>query len=304
MRLLRALGNDDGGAIIVLAGISLAALMGFVALVTDVGLMEVTRRQLQSGVDGAALAGAWQLPKDSAGAVDMAYDYAARNGLAPSEVTDAHVFRIFQTDEDDAIEVKADRTVNLFFARALGMNTATVGASATAIVAPLKPGDLWPWGVPQSQIGSGYGVMKLGAPDSMTGNFWALDYPPGGGGAAAYRDDIEHGWDDSGDAMPPYDSTEPYSWWVATKTGVIGSTKQATDYLTSMSDTSDPPSCVLADPYHYNPASPPAGFNPRLECWRIGLVPVATDASWEAAKGTSNPVEMIGFAAFYFVDFT
>ena len=55
-------GQDDRGSVLVLVGLMIGVLVGLTALVTDVGTLYWNRRVLQNAVDGAALAGARELP--------------------------------------------------------------------------------------------------------------------------------------------------------------------------------------------------------------------------------------------------
>ena len=49
------------GVILVLTAIALVVMLGFVALTVDVGLIQLTKTQLQSAADASALAGAMEL---------------------------------------------------------------------------------------------------------------------------------------------------------------------------------------------------------------------------------------------------
>src|SRR3954452_22519230 len=50
--------RDESGSVLVIAALSMTALLGFVALATDVGLLFRTRRNVQIAADAAAIAGA------------------------------------------------------------------------------------------------------------------------------------------------------------------------------------------------------------------------------------------------------
>ncbi len=72
--------KERGQALIIFA-LGVAALMGFVALAIDVGLVFESRRSAQNAADAAALAGASALPANGASAVSLAQDWAQRNGF-------------------------------------------------------------------------------------------------------------------------------------------------------------------------------------------------------------------------------
>lgn len=101
MKTRASLKNRQGGAVAVVVGISIALLVGFLALVIDLGHVYLARTGLQNAADAAALAGAKELKGDLAGinnAVAQAIATAAQNtflenlGQIPVTITDANVF--------------------------------------------------------------------------------------------------------------------------------------------------------------------------------------------------------------------
>lgn len=301
---LLSLSKNERGSVIVLVALSMTGMLGFVALVLDVGMMYEMRHQLQNGVDGAALAGAWELPSSPAAAIAKAREYATYNGISDAEITSVNVMSLFNTN--DAVEIRAERALSLGFARVLGIDTARVEASATAIAAQVQPKALWPILLPVSDQGTAYTVLTMGPPghEGAPRSVRATDYPPWGGNPD-YIYDFTYGWDDVTGAMPTYSPPNSYSWWLDVKPGnMVNPTEDAIDYLTLMSATYDPPSCILADPYNYDPDNPPAGFIPSVECYRIRYLPLVSDASWQAAVGRSQPVEITSFVPFYLIDYT
>lgn len=64
-----------------MVAISILAILGFLALVTDVGQFYLVRNRLQAAADSAALAGAQDLAQDKSRtiAAATANDYADRN---------------------------------------------------------------------------------------------------------------------------------------------------------------------------------------------------------------------------------
>ena len=74
--------SRQSGAVMIVFGLSLAILIGFLALVVDLGRTYVVRTELQNAADAAALAGAKDLNQTSAGvtsAVATAIAMAAQN---------------------------------------------------------------------------------------------------------------------------------------------------------------------------------------------------------------------------------
>jgi Putative Flp pilus-assembly TadE/G-like len=76
--------DDEGGQVAIVVALMLVVLLGFAALVVDVGLNWAARTQAQLAADAAALAGARALPSDPAAAVDDVRRYLNANvpGLA------------------------------------------------------------------------------------------------------------------------------------------------------------------------------------------------------------------------------
>lgn len=70
---------DETGQVVVLFAICLVVLLGFAALVLDVGFAYYADRSLQASADAAALAGAQELP-DAATATTLAREYSGSAG--------------------------------------------------------------------------------------------------------------------------------------------------------------------------------------------------------------------------------
>ncbi|MCL4534618.1 MAG: pilus assembly protein [Bacteroidetes bacterium] len=268
---LHRLRDDERGATAVLVAIVLTVLMGFVGLVMDGGMMYETRRRLQNGVDGAALAGAWELMNSEAAARAAALDYASRNGIGtgPTDTTNVS-FSWKVLNVNPAITVAASRRVNFTFARVLGINDAVVGASATAIVVDVPEGDLWPWGIPLTDTVKGDFLLKDTPPPGEPGNFRAVDYPDSSG-AKDYKYYILHGYQGS---VPAVSEANP--WTIQSEPGNIAKTADVVTELLSQPVSSlaccDTSKCAVLD----------------IECPNVGFVPVISDESFFNAKGKSD----------------
>ncbi|WP_255768019.1 pilus assembly protein TadG-related protein [Pseudarthrobacter sulfonivorans] len=128
--------KNETGAVAVIVAILLVVLLGFVALAVDVGVISSERAQLQNGADAAAIGIAQECARSTTSTVPsplcsttstLATDLANRNALdgkstvrstdlsTPGKVTVTTVSK-----EDGA---PAD-SVSLYFARALGINSA------------------------------------------------------------------------------------------------------------------------------------------------------------------------------------
>jgi hypothetical protein len=73
--------NRENGQILILSLMLFVLLLGFLAIVTDVGFFLHRRERVQNIADAAALAGAQELPQDTDLAEDVARTWADRNGL-------------------------------------------------------------------------------------------------------------------------------------------------------------------------------------------------------------------------------
>jgi Flp pilus assembly protein TadG len=121
--------RSERGQSTVLTLVFLTVLLGMAALVLDVGSWYRTKRAAQSTADAAALAGAQSLPYDTAGAGNLAMQYANKNGggVLPSGVTFSS-----GVGTNDTITVKMTKPATGVFSKLFGVKTVTVGAKATA----------------------------------------------------------------------------------------------------------------------------------------------------------------------------
>ncbi len=128
-RKLRDSSRRRSGSIVVLMALSVVVLCGFAALSTDYGQMVWRRNQLQRACDAAALGGASQLPL-ATNAIQVAGVVAGQNGV-PSP-TYGFPNGVSQ------IQVSATQQVSFGFARVIGINSASVSATAIAGRIPIR----------------------------------------------------------------------------------------------------------------------------------------------------------------------
>lgn len=256
--------NNNKGAIAVLVAGAMVALLGITALVVDIGLLVNRKAELQKACDAAALAGAQELPEDTASATTVATNYAVENGIASPTVT--------ITDSNKKITVSAEEQVNFFFARVLGIDNGAVATSATAMVAPVSEiyNGLRPFGVEKEEYVEGAEVvLKTGAHDSDSGNFYPISLD--GTGADIYKNTIING------------STNGFSVgdYVFTETGnMVGPTKTAIDDL--LRQCTHTPECTSTS---YEP-----------DCPRVVTVPLVV---WTGEESGKSKIEIVGFARFF-----
>ena len=197
--------REEGAAAVLLA-LLLPVIAGMAALSVDVSDAFVDRREMQNGVDAAALAAATFLPSTDPQVLDeatlAAIDYAARNGVAigPGDV-------VFSTTSatNDTVTVYSERAIGFALGGVFGITSGTVhaaGASQVGIIGGMR--GVMPWGEEAPPGGLQFGeqyCLKLGSGGqggtcggATQGNFQALDIDDTGNNSAdVYRDLIIHG---------------------------------------------------------------------------------------------------------------
>jgi len=130
-RRRRKLGRESGQTLVIFV-LFLPVLIGFGALVLDVGNWYAQKRFVQNAADAAVLAGAQDLPNTSA-AQTQAQSYVTKNGGGVVNVT-------FPTS--DKIRVTVTRNVPTYFAKIFGLSSVNVAAKAVATRFSNGPGAL------------------------------------------------------------------------------------------------------------------------------------------------------------------
>ena len=120
-----------GQTMVILAAI-LPALMGSMALGTDVSVLYYNWSILRKGVDAAVLAGAAYLPNNPTTATGTAKTYATQNGVQASDSVGVSV-----SADDKSITMNATRNVPYIFGKVLGLKSAPVSVTATATIEPV-----------------------------------------------------------------------------------------------------------------------------------------------------------------------
>lgn len=130
--------DRESGQTLVMVALALIALLGFLALAIDVGVLYAWRRNMQNAADAAALAGAREicLGNSEAAAAAAIQEYALNENRALTVTYEIN---------GGLVHVTTGVDVNLFFARALGVNNSGVTAEATAECGPAEGGcATWP----------------------------------------------------------------------------------------------------------------------------------------------------------------
>lgn len=166
LRRCRLFREDEQGQVLIIVALMLTVLLGFAGLVLDIGMAIVSQKSLQSATDAAALAGAQMIPASSiSGAlltsdpVAAATSYSALSGNANAGrlhsvtmVSGYPKLLCLQTLKNkgqvcvtvqvgsgsgfqaNAIQIKQQAAVSLYFASLFGTKTITLAAVATAAI--------------------------------------------------------------------------------------------------------------------------------------------------------------------------
>lgn len=164
--------NERGAATIVVAGL-MVVLLGFAALAIDVGALYAEKAQLQNGADAAALAIATDCANgncgDSTATANSFANSNANDGSSGSAVSfpASTTVRVVTNARDDG---SGANSFSLYFARVLGMDTATVDAAAEAKWGAPNAATTLPWTVSECVFKKYLSPTQLASLNS-TGNF-------------------------------------------------------------------------------------------------------------------------------------
>lgn len=228
--------HGERGAVSVIVAILLVALLGFVAIAVDIGVIYSERAQLQNGADASAIALAQKCAKNSTDTLcsttsTLAASLANQNALdGMSNVNSIQLDKTARTVSviTTAKETGApDNSISLFFANALGIPSKEVGAKSSAVWgSPTKGTTAFPLTVSICQVRGQYGVMQLlrmhgtGANPScmygpsgafVEGGFGGLKQDPNSCGATIDISKSTAGGD-TGNNPPPYCDALLNSW--------------------------------------------------------------------------------------------
>jgi hypothetical protein len=215
-RVGRRLNTDQPGQALIMVGIMMLVLIGFVALATDTGIIWMNRRSLQNAADAAALAGVQNLPNDAVTAESIACDYADNNvvsGMMGKSGDCGSLADVVISENSQRITVTTYKEINPIFGIALGFPSVEIGASATAVVGSLgancpfpifQTPEMLPGGSPENMQFYTETALHLSGSDNQSGNFLTVDV---GSGANAVLDAMVN--NNCGAPIGPTASTEP-----------------------------------------------------------------------------------------------
>jgi Tfp pilus assembly protein PilX len=218
----------EKGFVLIAVALMLIALLGFVALAVDTGVLYSARTDAQEIADAAAMAGAFtfintpSLPQPAT-ATSYALGVATANSVMGKPITAGDV-TITSDVAKRRVTVSIKATQTTYFAKAIGISSADVVATATAETSQYATGSacVKPWFLPNTALSGGdvcadecntakllidpttrevtsFGLSKIGLQFSVKpqepndalapGNFYAIEFP-GSPGAGGYRNAI------------------------------------------------------------------------------------------------------------------
>ncbi|MGF6833167.1 hypothetical protein QF015_001336 [Paenarthrobacter sp. TE4293] len=165
-------GDSERGAVTVLVAVLMVALLGFAALAVDVGALYAEKAQLQNGADAAALAIATDCAGGSCGSSASTGNQFANNNANDNTSGAVVTFPAATTVRvvTNARDTSDQNSFSLFFARAIGIDTATVDASAEASWGAPSSATTLPWTASECVFKKYLSPAQLASLNS-TGNF-------------------------------------------------------------------------------------------------------------------------------------
>ncbi len=139
-RLKRNMIRDEDGQVMVLFALLMVVILGFAALVIDIGQVQVSRISMQNAADAAALAGAQDLPNTSK-AISAAKSVAKINGVDEADIQVVTPYK----DDPTKIQVTVKENVKFSFARILGFTDTDVSKDAAAVMKKSWAGEALPF---------------------------------------------------------------------------------------------------------------------------------------------------------------
>jgi hypothetical protein len=183
---------------------ALVSMIGMTAFVVDVGSWFRADRHMQAVADAAALAGAQALPHNPSKAIDLAEDYAAKNGGPDAE----QMVIVKDRKKNDTLRVRYSQDAPGFFARLFGVDTVRVGANASARatemgaakwVAPIVVNEKHPMlqckPKPCFDTPTILDYYNLKSGSDGAGSFGFVDLAGNSSGTSDLKEQIAKGWD-------------------------------------------------------------------------------------------------------------
>jgi hypothetical protein len=132
--------KQEDGQVMIIFAFAMVVLLGFAALVIDLGMVQVAKKKMQNAAEAAALAGAQDLPKVS-DAISAAKSVAGVNGVSPTSIK----IQVPYGGDPTQIEVVCTINVPYSFARIFGFTDTDVSGRAVARKVPQWAGEALPF---------------------------------------------------------------------------------------------------------------------------------------------------------------
>lgn len=210
-KIFNRLRKEESGQSLVMVVLLLSVLLGFSALIVDVGLLYAEKAKLQNAADAAALAGAQVLPNKTL-AEGFVETYANSNGVLTSNISGIS----YPGTDNKKIKVDVMRQVPHMFASIFDLSSSSTAviASATAIKEDGVSG-LRPWAITDKykemvdeknkEVWTGkwlsytytYGLefeLKQGGGGGSNGYYGIISFDTQGIDASTYKENISGGY--------------------------------------------------------------------------------------------------------------
>lgn len=138
--MIKHLWKNQEGAVVVIAGLLLTVLLGFVGLALDLGNLVVTKTRMQNAVDAAVLGGGLLLPSNGQPTRDRANSFITANNFTP--VDGQPTFdqdTVLNPTNRPEINYSMTNNVNTYFMGLFGYPSVPITVSAKAILPPSNP---------------------------------------------------------------------------------------------------------------------------------------------------------------------
>ena len=279
-KVMRGLHRSERGQVFFMVAALLAVFGGMTAFAIDLGVYMAARRDLQNAADAIALAASQDLPENG-DTLATANSYAGKNGIELSAMQVTITAQSLPTEPNPKVRVDLEAEQGFIFARLIGIESAEIEVSATAIrTSPGGSTGLTPWSVleevkdeadPGDEV-----VLKYDSHNGSNGNFAALAMD--GGGASHNENALKYGSQNGLCAAGVTDC--PYPSVTETKPGnMTGPTRDGTDHrienTSAACDTWDDVVVVAADGTHgLRSECNPFGSGGNPESLRVIVIPV------------------------------
>ena len=301
----------ERGQVLALFAVLIAVIGGFAAIAVDLGSYSAERRDLQNAADAIALAASLELP-DATAAQSAADEWATKNGVDLDSMDVTVIPQSIPSEPNPKVRVEVEREHDFTFARLVGISSADVGASSSAIKTSAAGGDgVIPLSVTEEVLaGAVLGdlvTLKYDANDISQGNTSPIRIDGSGTGncnnSDAYCDGVKYGSDNAvcADGTNTTYCTGPSH--VDTQPGnVVGGTRNAIDYRLDNTDShcdeftetfEDDPTTTQQGVYRITPECNPF-INGSYASHRVIIIPVIN----ELCNGSCD-VTILEFGLFF-----